>query len=116
MKKTVKILALVMVAAMLCCVLASCGNTLKGTYKTDGLFGIGEVKYTFDGDKFTYAYVPGVDALAITLNGTYVIEDNQITLTLSDGSEDSQSISGTHAFEKGDDYIKIGGSTYTLVK
>ena len=114
MKKTVKILALVMVAAMLCCVLASCGNTLKGTYKTDGLLGIGEVKYTFDGDKFTY--VAGVGALAITLNGTYVIEDNQITLTLSDGAEDSQSISGTHAFEKGDDYIKIGGSTYTLVK
>ncbi len=114
MKKTIRILALVMVAAMLCCVLASCGNTLKGTYKTDGVFGIGEVSYTFDGNKFTY--VAGVGALALTLHGTYEIKDDQITLTLDDGEEDSKSITGTHKFEKGEDYIKIGGATYTLEK
>lgn len=111
MKKTIRILALVMVAAMLCCVLASCGNTLKGTYKADGAFGIGETSYSFDGDKFTY--VAGVGALSLTLHGTYTIEDNKITLTLNDGEEDSDGVSGTHEFEKGEDYIKIGGKTYT---
>lgn len=114
MKKAVKILALMMVAAMLCCALASCGNTLKGTYKADAALGIGDASYTFNGNKFTY--VAGVGPLSITLNGTYTIEDNQITLSLNEGEEDSDGVSGTHNFEQGKDYIKIGSKTYTKAK
>ena len=107
MKKTVKILALVMVAAMLCCVLASCGNSLKGTYSAEAL--TIRTAYTFDGKNVT------VDAGALgfskqVASGTYKIEDNKIVFTFGEGNE----YTGSFDFEKGDDYIKIGGVTYTL--
>ena len=53
MKKTVKILALVMVAAMLCCLLASCGTTLKGTYAAEAL--TIRTAYTFDGKQMFWS-------------------------------------------------------------
>ncbi|MBQ7337533.1 MAG: hypothetical protein IJW40_03655 [Clostridia bacterium] len=107
MKKTMKILALVMVAAMLCCVLASCGNTLKGTYAAE----VATIRtaYNFDGDTVT------IDAGALGVStqvaeGTYEIKDDQIIFTFGDDNK----YTGTFSFEKGDDYIKINGITYTL--
>lgn len=109
MKKTVKILALVMVAAMLCCVLASCGNTLKGTYAAE----VATIRtaYTFDGDKVT------IDAGALGFStqvaeGTYKIEDDKITFTFGEDNK----YTGSFSFEKGEDFIKIQGITYTLEK
>ena len=107
MKKTFKILALVMVAAMLCCVLASCGTTLKGTYSTE-LLTI-RTAYNFDGKNVT------IDTGALGFSktvaeGTYKIEDDQITFTFGEDSK----YTGTFDFEKGEDYIKIQGVTYTL--
>ena len=107
MKKATKILAMVMAAAILCCVLVSCGNTLKGSYKSEGL--VTETTYTFDGD--SVKFVKGVGALAVTLEGTYEIKDDKITLTFTEGAD----YSGEFDFEKGNDYIKIGKTTYTLV-
>ena len=109
MKKTVKILALVMVAAMLCCLLASCGTTLKGTYAAEAL--TIRTAYTFDGKNVT------IDAGALGFSktvaeGTYEIKDNKITFTFGEESE----YTGSFDFEKGDDYIKIAGITYTLEK
>jgi hypothetical protein len=109
MKKTFKILALVMVAAMLCCVLASCGSTLKGTYSAE-VFTV-RTAYTFDGKNVT------IDAGALGFSktvaeGTYKIEDNKIVFTFGEESE----YAGSFDFEKGEDYIKIQGVTYTLEK
>ena len=109
MKTTIKILALVMVAAMLCCVLASCGNTLKGTYAAE----VATIRtaYNFDGNKVT------IDAGALgfskqVASGTYKIEDNEIIFTFGEDS----TYTGTFSFEKGEDYIKIAGITYTVEK
>ena len=112
MKKTVKILALLMVAAMLCCLLASCGTTLKGTYKSDSFLGIADVTYTFDGD--TVSVKGGADFGFISTEteaatGTYKIEDNKIIFTFGDATKEC-------SFEKGEDYIKIDGVTLTLEK
>ena len=101
------ILALVMVAAMLCCVLASCGATLKGTYSAELL--TVRTAYTFDGKNVT------IDAGALGFSktvaeGTYKIEDNKIVFTFGEESE----YTGSFDFEKGEDYIKIQGVTYTL--
>ena len=112
MKKTVKILALVMVAAMLCCVLASCGNTLKGTYKSDSFLGIADVSYTFDGDTVSIKGAANLGFFTTetdALEGTYKIEDGKIVFTFGETVKEC-------SFEKGEDYIKIDGSTYTLVK
>ncbi len=109
MKKTIKVLALVMVVVMLCCMLASCGNTLKGTYSAEAL--TIRTAYTFDGKNVT------IDAGALGFSkqvaeGTYEIKDDQIIFTFGEDNE----YTGTFSFEKGEDYIKIQGITYTLEK
>ena len=70
MKKLAKVLALVVVAAMLCLALASCG--LSGTYKNNGLFGLGATELTFKGSKVT------VEMGEIEAEGTYKIDGDKI--------------------------------------
>ncbi|MBQ2988351.1 MAG: hypothetical protein IJD59_04525 [Clostridia bacterium] len=112
MKRFTKVLALAMVLAMTCLLLASCG--LSGTYKNNGLFGFGATELTFKGSKITVE-LGGVEA-----EGTYKIKDDKITIEFPDENEDEatlgdlfQLLNGEHSFEKGDDYIKIGGTKYT---
>ena len=102
-KKSVRILAIAMVAVMLCLTLASCGKTLSGKYEATVL-GSG-IELEFDGKKVTYtAKVLGTDAASI--EGTYEIKDDKITLSFD--SEDAEKLDGTFDFEEGEDYIKIG--------
>ena len=115
MKRLTKALALAMVLAMTCLLLASCG--LSGTYENNGLFGIGATELTFKGSKITVE-MGGVEA-----EGTYKIKDDKITIEFADENEDDatfsdlfQLLNGEHSFEKGDDYIKIGGTKYTKEK
>lgn len=109
MKHAMKVLTLVMVVAMLCTVLVSCGNSLKGTYSAE----VATIRtaYNFDGNKVT------IDAGALGFSkqvaeGTYKIEDDEIIFTFGENSD----YTGTFKFEKGEDYIKIAGITYTLEK
>ena len=103
MKKSVRILAIAMVAVMLCLTLVSCGKTLSGKYEATVL-GSG-IELEFDGKKVTYtAKVLGADAASI--EGTYEIKDDKITLSFD--SEDAEKLDGTFDFEEGEDYIKIG--------
>ena len=105
MKKSVKVLALAMVAIMLCLSLVSCGKTLSGEYEAT-LFGSGVV-LEFEGKKVTYtAKVLGMEAAAV--EGEYSIEDDQITLTFGEEDDDAKKLNGTFDFEEGEDYIKIG--------
>ena len=112
MKKLTKVLALAVVVAMLCLALASCG--LSGTYKNNGLFGLGATELTFKGSKVI------VEMGSIEAEGTYKIDGDKITIEFEDENEDDftgsdlfQLLNGEHDFEKGDDYIKIGGTKYT---
>lgn len=113
MKKITKILALAMVLAIACITLASCAK-ISGTYENNGFFGLGSTELTFKGSKITVE-MGGVEA-----EGTYKIKDDKITIEFADENEDEatlgdlfQLLNGEHSFEKGDDYIKIGGTKYT---
>ena len=112
MKKSVRILALCVVAVMICMTLASCGG-LSGTYKNDGLFGFGATELEFKGNKML-VNMGGIEAEA-----KYSIKGDKITIEFQDEDEDKADISdifelldGEHDFEKGDDYIKIGDVKY----
>ena len=73
MKKSIKILAMALVAVMLCLCLASCGNTLKGEYESKlGALGLIRKTMEFDGENVTVKY--WVSDLAVsTVSGTYTI-------------------------------------------
>jgi len=114
MKKSVKILALALVAIMLCTALVSCGKKLSGEYEAlDVDLGIykATVTYKFEGNKYEKTtkqqnLLGQVDTK--TEEGTYKIVTNdddtmEITLTLKDAEEGE-----TFTFAEGDDYIKIG--------
>lgn len=107
-----KLLCAVLVVVMVLSLVA-CGNKLKGTYKTEEVFG-SYVSYTFDGSKVTVkTYVLGTKALEF--EGTYEInkDGDEITITYGDAEETDDVISGTQTFEKGDGYIKIGTTKLT---
>ncbi len=108
MKKTVlKVVALMLVAVIVCAALASCGKTLNGTYKT----ALGTPTFTFKGNKVSLE----IDLLitAKTIEGKYEIKDDKITFTWEgENAEDAKDYSGTLSFAEGDGYITIAGVKY----
>ncbi len=105
MKKSVKILALALVAIMMCMALVSCGKKLSGEYEAV-VAGTGLV-LEFDGSKVTYTgKLLGAETGSV--EGTYEIEDDKITLNFGEEDEDAKAYNGTFDFEEGEDYIKIG--------
>ena len=111
MKKSIRILAVVLVAVMLCMTLASCGKKLSGAYKLDAtVAGSGVVTtYDFSGKKVTITMetkVLGSVTGTTTLEGTYSIDDDKITIDIEDGDDDSKSC--TFDFEETENGIKIG--------
>ena len=50
------------------------------------------------------------------IEGTFKVKGDEITITFPDGDKDTKDLSGTHSFEKGDGYVKIGIVTYKEVK
>ncbi len=106
MKKTVRIMVLVMAVLTVVLVLASCGNKLSGDYAT------AVTTYSFSGSKVTIKGVTG------EASGEYEIKDGKITITLDDVSggivADAMKIyEGTFDFEETDNGIKIAGVEYT---
>ena len=104
-----KLMCAVLVVVMMLSLVA-CGNTLKGTYKSDEKLG-SYVQYTFNGDKVTVV-IYALTIKAIEVTGTYEInkEGTEITFTYADGEDTGDAPTGTVKFEKGDDYIKIAGT------
>lgn len=85
--------------------LVACGNKLSGTYKTEEKLG-SYMSYTFDGDKVTCKLV-AAGITAATLEGTYKIDGDKITLTWNSDEIDG-ALAGELDFTKTDDGIKIG--------
>ena len=106
-----KIIALALVAVMLTLTLVSCGG-VSGTYSAE-LVGSG-VELEFKGSK-VIARFKLLGMYGDPIEGTFKVKGDEITITFPDGDKDTQDLSGTHAFEKGDDYIKIGVVTYKAV-
>ncbi len=113
MKKTVRILAVVMALLAVTLVFASCGTTISGTYSNEvELLGIASgTTFEFKGSKVSMTIkVAGMSGDPI--EGTYKIKDDKITFTFEGDSEDAKKWNQEVSFEKTDDGIKIGGVEY----
>ncbi|MBO5415564.1 MAG: hypothetical protein J6A83_02905 [Clostridia bacterium] len=115
MKKSVKVLALVMVALMLCMSFASCAKKLSGEYVNDAtIAGSGIVTtYEFSGNKVTLtvetkALGVVVEEGTASREGTYSIGEDKITFEFEGDDTVAKEYSKTLDFEEGEDYIKIG--------
>lgn len=125
MKRTVKIVALVLLLSMAFTALVSCGRP-SGTY----VDGAGEAMYVFDGKEFTYTYNE------VEFRGTYKIvgedEDMRIVLTILEratantpltkldkpeyigGEEGVTYVRGEDS--QGKEYVVISTTRYTKIK
>lgn len=128
MKTMTRVVAVALVAVVMCMMLASCGNTLSGsysaTYESNGIFGLGAGTYTttyeFKGNKVvrTDDVTMGGSTTSTVTNGTYEIKDDQIIFTWDknvETNENGDSVVSTNKYEfsKGDDFIYIGDQKYT---
>ena len=110
MKKIVSALLVCFILVGSMFALVSCGGGIKnGTYKSeDGM----TVK--INGDNLTL--VEEEDGMTMEIKYTYEIKDDKITFTWGDAeAEENATVveNGPFDFEKGKDYIKIGGLTLT---
>ena len=112
MKKSIRVLALVMALTMVLFVFASCGKTLSGKYSAEVL-GSGAT-YEFKGSKVTIT-VKLLGASILEAEGTYKIADDKITFTFESDDEDAAEYNGTFDFEEKEDSIKIGIFEYKKV-
>lgn len=121
MKKTVKIVAVMMLAVMLCLAFVSCGKKLSGEYKLDA-FGVGSTTYSFSGSKVEIT--TEIAGFTKTIEGEYEITTNEddkevIIFTFDAEEEDAEDYEGEYSFAEGKEgdteYIKIGGIKYTKV-
>ena len=123
MKKSIRILAVVMALLMVTVVFASCAKTIKGTYSAE--VDVVVLKYTatyeFSGKKVEITKTATLlgQSKTTTLEGTYEIaekDDGTMEITISLETSDDDIKSGTFTFEEGEDYIKIGLVKYDKVE
>ena len=121
MKTMTRVVAVALVAVIMTMMLASCGNTLSGTYEAETELNLiivkTTVKYTYEfkgkNVTLTTASTTGSTTTTKTQSGTYEINEDKITITWTQDVEtgengDGTVKSGTYDFAKGDGYIVIG--------
>ena len=124
MKKTLRLVAVLMIVAMLSISLVSCAKTLNGTYKNENSFGQ-TITYTFEKDTYVKKTTSNVFGAEITTTeeGTYEIindpdNDGALLIVFTTVSGDS-TIETKESFVEGKEgnvrYIKIGSTQYNLV-
>ena len=121
MKKTnAKIISFLLVAVMLVCMLASCGQKVAaGTYEAE-ISVLGQsagVTYTFKGNKIvaeSAVSILGIDK-SKSAEGTYEIikyDDGDLEIKIDFDEETDIFKDGTYSYSEGDGYIKISGIKY----
>ena len=124
MKKTIKLLAVVMVVAMLALALVSCAKTLNGKYTSEVDWGIvkGKVTDEFKGNDVTMTTTTGIAGFekSETETGTYEIvesEENADKLVIKfTFGDDTTTYSYSEGELDGEKIIIINGTTFTKVK
>ena len=126
MKTMTRVVAVALVAVMMCMVLASCGSTISGTYsatyESEGFFGLGAGSYTttyeFKGKNVsrTDDVTVGSKTTTSTVTGTYEIQDDKIVITwdkdIETGEGQASTTKSTFSFAKGDGFVLIDGRQY----
>ena len=117
MKKFVRILALTLVAVMLCATLASCGGVASGDYYA-GDKDITKIytMYSFSGNKVTFSsYAGGEKIDSLTREGKYKVDGDGIIFTWVDA--EGKETTDTQSFAENEDgSIKIGLVTYKKIE
>lgn len=127
MKKTIKLVAVVMVIAMLALSLVACGKSISGKYSAEANWGLGQTTYTYDftmGGKVTRTTT--TDTLfgnpeTKTAEGKYeIMEDNEnpdkYVIAFEFPEEDRVTYSYSEGTIDGEKVIIINGTTFTKVK
>ena len=125
MKTMIKVMAVALLAVMMCTVLASCSTisgTYSATYESEGFLGLGAGSYTttyeFKGKNITRTddVTVGSKTTTNTLTGTYEIQDDKIVITwdkdVETGDGQSSTTKSTYDFAKGDGFVLIDGRQY----
>ena len=121
MKKLIRILAVLLIIAMLTITLVSCSKTVMGKYSNN----IGGIETTYEfglfGKVTKTTFIPGIlsDGETVVKEGKYKIEkldDNSFEITLTFDGEGSETSSFSRGEENGEKYIKIGLLEYTKTK
>ena len=129
MKTMTRVVAVALVAVMMCMMLASC-STISGkyqaSYESEGFLGFGAgsyvTTYEFKGKNVTRTddITVGSKTDSNIVTGTYVIEDDKIVITwdkdVETGDGQSSTTKSTFTFAKGDGFILIDGRQYDKVK
>lgn len=104
-KKLGKVVALLLIVAVITCCLTACTTGLRGTYTSDGLI---KQSFTFKEDNIIV-----ISAFGINAEGTYKIEDDKIIITYSlfNLSYDLEK-----SFAKKGDTITIDGTDFVKEK
>ena len=122
MKTAIKVLAISLVAIMMCMALVSCSNAPSGTYVSEN----GNVTLEFSGEKVTLTYG---ESKKTTVEGTFEMEEDaegnpiiDIELPEPDSWADLEYagyralLNGEKSYNSGSDndgdYIEIGGAKY----
>lgn len=124
MKKTIKLVAVVMVIAMLALSLVACAKTLNGKYtsEVDWVWVKGQVTYEFKGNDVTMTTTTGIAGFEKddTKTGTYEIvesEENADKLVIKfTFGDDTTTYSYSEGELDGAKIIIINGTTFTKVK
>ena len=127
MKKTIKLLAVVMVIAMLAISLVSCAKTLNGKYSAEVNWGLGETTITYEfgfGGKVTKTTLTNSlfgEPKTVVVEGKYeIMEDNnnpeKYVIAFEFENEDRVTYSYSEGNIDGEKVIIINGSTFTKVK
>lgn len=114
MKTMIKVMAMALLAVIMCTVLASCGNTISGKYTGKG-GALDAITYTyeFSGKKVTLKVVTpsliGDDNIRLQ-EGTYEIKDDMIIFTWESNTGDGTEVgTGPYTYASGDGFIMIDG-------
>lgn len=110
MKKFARVLALALCVCLMLTLLTACGKKLSGKYSAEIMES--GVTYSFNGSKVTIT-LKAFGNIVHTVEGKYEIDEDQISFTFPSGEENAEDYVGTKSFAEGEDYIKIGGITYT---
>ena len=129
MKTMTRVVAVALLAVMMCAVLASCGNTISGKYEAEKEINMilfkTTVKYSYEFKgkdvTLTTSWTTGSETTSKTQSGTYEINEDKITITWAQDVETSEDgdgtvKSGTYDFAKGDGYIVIGELKLNKIK
>ena len=121
MKKTLRIVALLMIVCVFCVSLTSCGKKLSGKYSADVL-GTGTTM-TFDGSDVKIAITVTFIGEVASVDAKYEIKDDKISFDFADEDKVTnelakkvlKSLETPVSFEEGEDFIKINGVKYSKV-